>query len=96
MDRRKFPKIVQRIYNAIFVSDFQICRTRTKRPGKNSTRHDDLNTEHQKELSKVVHKMEVVPLGPKRVKLSQIKDYKSNWQHIEPQANDEKEEIVQM
>ena len=31
--------------------------------------------------------MEVVPLDPKRIKLSQIKDYKSNWQHIEHQVS---------
>ena len=44
----KFREIVQRIYNAIFVSVCQICLTRTKRPGKNSTWINDLNHEHQK------------------------------------------------
>ena len=37
--------------------------------------------------------MEDAPLGPKRVKLSQIMDHKSNWQHVEPQLNDQKAEI---
>ena len=53
----KFPEIVQTIYNAIFVSVCQICLIRTKRSGKNSTWINDLNPEHQKELSKVVDKM---------------------------------------
>ena len=75
----KFPEIVQRIYNAIFASVCQIYLTRTKRQGKNSTWVNDLFPEHQKEQSKVVHKMEVVPLRPKRVKRSQIKDYQNNW-----------------
>ena len=48
----------------------------TVRPGKNSTWTNGFNHGHLKELSKVVDKMQVVPLGPKRVKLSQIKDYK--------------------
>ena len=70
----KFPEVVQRIYNAIFVSVCQICLTRTKRPGKNSIWINDLDHEHQKEPSKVDNKMQVVPLGPNRVKLSEIKD----------------------
>ena len=56
-NEQKFPEIVHRIYNAIFVSGCQICLTRTKRPGKNSTQINDLNHEHQKELSKIVDKM---------------------------------------
>ena len=83
-NEQKFPEIVQRIYNAIFVSVFQICLTRTKRSRKNSACINDLNHEHQKELSKVVNKMQVVPLGSRRAKLSEIKDYKSNWQHVQP------------
>ena len=73
-NEQKFPEIVQRIYNAIIVSVCQICPTRTKRPGK-----DDFNYEDQKELSNVVDKMQVVSLGAKRVELSEINDYKSNW-----------------
>ena len=45
---QKFPEIVQRIYNAIFVSACQICITRTKRPGENPPWSNDLNHEHQK------------------------------------------------
>ena len=92
---QKFPEIVQRIYNAIFVSVCLICLTRTKRPGENSTWINKLNTEHQKEQSKVVDKMEVLPLDQKRVKLSQIMECKSIWQHIEPQVNNQKAEILQ-
>ena len=44
----KFPEIGQRIYNAIFVSVCQICLTRKKRPGKNSTWINDLNHEHKR------------------------------------------------
>ena len=88
----KFPEIVQRIYNAIFVSVCQISLTRMERPGKNSTWLNDLNHDHQKELSKVANKMEVVPLGPKRVNFSEINDYKSNWQHVHPKVNDQREE----
>ena len=36
--------------------------------------------------------MQVVPLGPKRVKLSEIKEYKSNCQHIYPKVNNQREE----
>ena len=38
--------------------------------------------------------MEVVPLGPKRVKLSQNKDYRSNWQDVQPQLNNQKADIL--
>ena len=58
----KFPETVQIIYNAKFVSVCQIYLRRTKRPGKNSTWINDLNHEHKKERSKVVNKMQVVPL----------------------------------
>ena len=60
-NEQKFSEIVQRINNALFVSVCQICPTRTKRPGKNSTWINDLNREHQKDLSKIVHKTQVVP-----------------------------------
>ena len=53
----KFPEIVQRIYNAMFVSVCRMCLTRTNRPGKNSTWINDLIHQHQKELSKLVDKM---------------------------------------
>ena len=39
--------------------------------------------------------MQVVPLSPKRVKVSEIKDYKSNWQHVQPQVNHQRAEILQ-
>ena len=38
----KFPEIAQRIYNATFVGVFQICLTRIKISGKNSTWINDL------------------------------------------------------
>ena len=92
-NKQKFPEIVQRIYNAIFVSVYQICVTRINRPGKISTWINDSNHEHQKELSKVVNKMQVVPLGPKRVKLSELNDYKSNWQDVQHKVNNQREGI---
>ena len=46
-NEQKFPEIVQRIYHAIFVSVCQICLTRMKRPGKNSTWINDLNHENK-------------------------------------------------
>ena len=36
--------------------------------------------------------MQVLPLGPKRVKLSEIHDYKSYWQHVQPKVNNQQEE----
>ena len=36
--------------------------------------------------------MQVVPLGPKRDKLSEINDFKSNWQHVQPKVNNKREE----
>ena len=89
----KFPEMVQQIYNAVFVSVCQICLTRTNRPGKNSTRINDLNHQHQKELSRVVDKMQVVPLGSKRVKLSECIDHKNSWKHVEHRVNNQKEGI---
>ena len=61
----------------------RICFTRTNRPGKNSTWIYDLNHQHQKELSKVVNKIQDVPLVPKRVKLSEYNDYKNSWKHVQ-------------
>ena len=37
--------------------------------------------------------MQVVPLGPKRVILSEINDYKSNWKDVQHKVNNEKEGI---
>ena len=36
--------------------------------------------------------MQVVPLGPKKVKLSEFNDHKSNWQHVQPKVNNQREE----
>ena len=36
--------------------------------------------------------MQVIPLDCKRVKLSEINDYKSNWQHVHPKGNNLREE----
>ena len=38
--------------------------------------------------------MQVVPLGPKRVKLSEINDYKSSWQHVQPKVSNKWEETI--
>ena len=38
--------------------------------------------------------MQVVPLGSKRVKHAEIKDYKSNWQNIEHQVNEQTGKIL--
>ena len=88
----KFPEIAQGIYNAIFVSVYEICLTRTKRPEKNSTWINDLNHQQQKGLSKVVDKMQVVSRGLKRLKLSEINDYKNNWQNVKHKVNNQREE----
>ena len=92
-NEKNFAEIVQRIYNAIFVSVCRISLTRTKRPGKNSTWINDLNHQHQKELSKVVNKMQVVPLGPKRVKLSDFNDYKDNQNDVQHKVYSQQKEI---
>ena len=39
--------------------------------------------------------MQGVPLGPKRVKLSQIKDYKNNGQYVQHQVNNQRAETLQ-
>ena len=89
----KFQQIVQRIYNAIFVSVCLICLRRTKRPGKSSTWINNLNHKHQNELSKVVGKMQVIQLGPKRVKLSDFNDYKNSWEDVQHKVNNQQEGI---
>ena len=38
--------------------------------------------------------MQVVPLGPKGVKLSEINDYKGNCQHVQPKINNHREETL--
>ena len=58
-----------------------------KRPGKYSTWINDLNHEHQKKLSKVVDKMQVIPLGPQRVKFPEIDNFQSNWQDVQHKVN---------
>ena len=67
---------------------------KSKKTWKNSTWIDDLNDEHKKEVSKVVDKIQFVPLGPKRVKLSEIHDNKSNWQYVQPKVNNQREETL--
>ena len=67
---------------------------KNKKPGKNSTWINDLNHKHQEELSRVVHKMQVVPLGLKWVKLSEINNFKSNWQYVQHKVNDKREENI--
>ena len=38
--------------------------------------------------------MQVVPLGPKRVELSEINNFKSIWQHVQPKVNNRREETI--
>ena len=64
---------------------------KNKKTGNNSTLINDLNHENQKELSKVVNKMQVVPLDPKRVKLSEINDYKIKWQDVQQKVHGQQE-----
>ena len=35
--------------------------------------------------------MQVVPLGPKRVQLSELTDYKTNWQDVQHKVNNQQE-----
>ena len=35
--------------------------------------------------------MQVVPLGPRRVKLSEINNFKKNWKHVQPKASNKRE-----
>ena len=94
LNEQKFPEIVQRIYNAKLISVCQICLTRTRRLGKKSTRYSDLNHKHKEELPRIVHKMQVVPFGSKRVKLSEIYNFKSNWQHVQHKVNNKREDTI--
>ena len=57
----KFPEIVQRIYNAIFVSLCKVSLKRTNRPGKNSHWIKDLSIRDQQEISANHFKMKTVP-----------------------------------
>ena len=72
--QEKFVELVQRIYNAIFVGLHNVSLKGTNRPGKNSHLVKDLNIQDQKDLSTYYCKMKKLPLGPKRVKLSNHHD----------------------
>ena len=37
--------------------------------------------------------MQVVSLGPKRVKISEINDYKNNWKDVQHKVNNQREGI---
>ena len=89
----KFPEIVQRIYNAIFVSLCKVSLKRTNRPGKNSHWIKDLSLQDQQKLSANYFKMKAVPLGPKRVKLS---NHHNEKHECSEQKNDSKklDEII--
>ena len=58
--QEKFAKIMQRTYNAIFVSLCKVSLKRTNCPGKNSHWIKDFNVQDQKELSTYYHKMKKV------------------------------------
>ena len=68
------------------------------RPGRNSTWINDLNDEDKKQIYKVQDKMKMVPLGSKRVKLSEVNNYKSKQKErkdkmkLIPQVNNQEEE----
>ena len=79
LTQEKFPEIVQRIYNAIFVSLCKVSLKRTNRPGKNSHWIKDLSKQDQQEISANYFKMKTVPRGPKRVKLSNDYDSIHNY-----------------
>ena len=66
--QEKFAEIVQRIYNAIFVSLCKVSLKRTNCSGKNSHWVNDLNIQDRKDLSSFYCKLQKVPLDPKRVK----------------------------
>ena len=66
---------------------------KNKQTRKNSTWINDLNHQHQKELTRVVNKMQVVLFGPKRVKLSEINDYKNNWKDVQHKVSNQQEGI---
>ena len=38
--------------------------------------------------------MKVVPLGPRRGKLLESKDYNCNWQHVQPKVNNKREDTL--
>ena len=66
---------------------------KNKKTRKKLTWINDLNHQHQKALSRAVDKMQVVPLGPKRVKLLESNDYKSKWKDIQHKVNNQQEGI---
>ena len=72
--QEKFAEIVLKIYKAIFVSLCKDLLKRTNRPGKNPHWVKDLNIQDHKDLSSYYSKMRKVPLGTKRVKLSNNHD----------------------
>ena len=84
----KFPEIVQSIYNAIFINVCQIYVKRTKTPGEISTMINDLNHKDSQQNRSC-------STWPKESYISQIKDYKSSWQHVQPQVNNQKVDILQ-
>ena len=85
--QEKFAEIVQRIYNAIFISSCKVSLKRRNRPGKNSHGEKDLNIHDQKELSVYYHKMKKVRLGLKKVKLSYYLDRIADYVQKEKQED---------
>ena len=73
-NQENFAEIVQRIYNAMFVSLCKASLKRTNYPEKNSHWVKDLNVQDKKDLSTYYFKIKRVPLGSKRVKLSNHHD----------------------
>ena len=63
---------------------------KNKKIWKKSSWIKDVNHKHKDKLSRIVDKMQVVPLGPKRVKLSEINNFKSNWQNVQRVVNDKR------
>ena len=95
LTQEKFPEIVQRIYNAIFVSLCKVSLKRTNRPGKNSHWIKDLSIRDQQEILANYFKMKTVPRGPKRVKLSNHYDARYNNTEKEEGLNKINENIPQ-
>ena len=92
--QEKFAEIVQRIFNALFLSLCQISFERNNCPGQNSHRVKGLNIQDHKDLSKFFCKMKKFSLSPKRVKLSnhfdEIHDYGQNKKEEEKAYDNEK------
>ena len=77
----------------LYLLVFANMSNKNKKTWKYSTWINDLHHEYKKEVSKVVDKMQVVPLGRKRVKLSEINDYRGNWQHGQHKVNNQRERV---